>query len=159
MGLAVVVAGEERTAAGPRVVASRSVFYPDTERVMGWDISEKGFQVVLSPEVPEMVRRYLRRDVDAFLADHGLERSEIGSWVAHPGGPKVLEAMQDALEVSEEELEVTWRGLREVGNLSSVSVLLALGVTMKEKRPPPGTPGLLFAMGPGFCSELVLLEW
>ena len=158
-GAAVIVAGAELPAAGPRVVASRSVFYPDTEKVMGWDISERGFQVVLSPEVPDMVRRHLRPDVDAFLADHGLERSQIHSWVAHPGGPKVLEAMQEALELPEEALEVTWRGLREVGNLSSASVLLALDTTMKEKRPPAGTPGLLFAMGPGFCSELVLLEW
>ena len=158
-GAAVILAGAERRTEGPRVVASRSIFYSDTEKVMGWEISEKGFQVVLSPEVPQMVLNHLRQDVDAFLSDHGLDRSRIGSWVAHPGGPKVLEAMQEALEIPREALEVTWKGLREVGNLSSASVLLALEATMADGRPEKGTPGLLFAMGPGFCSELVLLEW
>lgn len=152
--------GAGSTAAnGPRVIASASSFYYDTERVMGWDISEKGFQVVLSAEVPEMVRRHLRGDVDAFLAEQGLTRADIASWVAHPGGPKVLEAMQEEMELPEEALAVTWRGLREVGNLSSTSVLLVLQETMAEHRPPPGSYGLLLAMGPGFCSELVLLQW
>jgi alkylresorcinol/alkylpyrone synthase len=145
--------------AGPQVLASASSFYYDTERVMGWDVSEKGFQVVLSAEVPEMVRRHLRTDVDAFLAEQGLTRADIASWVAHPGGPKVLEAMQEELELPAAALAVTWRGLREVGNLSSTSVLLVLQETMAKHRPPPGSYGLLLAMGPGFCSELVLLRW
>jgi alkylresorcinol/alkylpyrone synthase len=144
---------------GPTVLASRSSFYYDTERVMGWDISERGFQVVLSAEVPEMVRRHLRRDVDAFLAEHGLARADVASWVAHPGGPKVLEAMQEELELPREALAVTWRSLQEVGNLSSTSVLLVLEETLEGHRPAPGSLGLLLAMGPGFCSELVLLRW
>jgi alkylresorcinol/alkylpyrone synthase len=151
--------GDSGTLDGPRVVASASSFYYDTERVMGWDISEKGFQVVLSAEVPEMVRKHLRGDVDAFLAEQGLSRDDISTWVAHPGGPKVLEAMQEELELPEEALAVTWRGLREVGNLSSTSVLLVLQETMEKHRPPPGSYGLLMAMGPGFCSEVVLLQW
>lgn len=126
---------------------------------MGWDISERGFRIVLSAGVPDVVREHLRPDVDAFLADHGLSRGDIGSWVAHPGGPKVLEAMQEALELPEGALDVTWRSLREVGNLSSTSVLLVLADTLEHHRPAPGTLGLLTAMGPGFCSELVLLEW
>ena len=158
---AAVLVGEERPegARGPRVVASASSFYYDTERVMGWDISEKGFQVVLSAEVPEMVRRHLRQDVDAFLAQHGLTRADVASWVAHPGGPKVLEAMQESLELPEEALAVTWRSLQEVGNLSSTSVLLVLAETMQSHRPAAGSYGLMLAMGPGFCSELVLLQW
>ncbi len=163
---AVVVAGAEReppaapgSRPGPRVVATRSVFYPDSERVMGWDVSEQGFQIVLSADVPEVTRRFLRRDVDEFLADQGLARADVGSWVCHPGGPKVLEAMEEALELPEGALDVTWRSLREVGNLSSTSVLLVLEETLERHRPPPGTLGLLLAMGPGFCSELVLLEW
>jgi alkylresorcinol/alkylpyrone synthase len=158
---AVVLVGDERdeAAAGPRVLASASSFYYDTERVMGWDISEKGFQVVLSAEVPEMVRRHLRADVDAFLAGQGLTRADIASYVAHPGGPKVLEAMQEELELPPEALAVTWRSLRDVGNLSSTSVLLVLEETMASHRPPAGSYGLLLAMGPGFCSEVVLLQW
>jgi len=156
---AVVMVGDNRSAKGPRVVASESIFYRDTERVMGWDISEKGFQVVLSARVPEVVRDHLRVDVDRFLADHGLARQDISSWVAHPGGPRVLEAMEKALEVPREALGVTWRSLKEVGNLSSASVLLVLEETMAHHRPEPGSLGMLLALGPGFCSELVLLEW
>lgn len=156
---AAVLVGEKRTAKGPTVLATRSIFYRDTERVMGWDISERGFQVVLSAAVPNVVRQHLRADVDAFLADQGLSRQDIASWVAHPGGPKVLEAMEEALEVPREALEVTWKSLREIGNLSSASVLLVLEETMANHRPPPGSLGLLLALGPGFCSELVLLEW
>ncbi|RMG44902.1 MAG: type III polyketide synthase [Acidobacteria bacterium] len=155
---AAVVAGAELEARGPRVVATRSVFYPDTERVMGWDIGGDGFRVVLSPEVPEMVRRHLRRDVDAFLAEHGLDRAEISRWICHPGGPKVIEAIAEALELPAAALEPARRSLREFGNLSSASVLFVLAEAL-ENAPPPGSPAMLLAMGPGFCSELVLLEW
>jgi alkylresorcinol/alkylpyrone synthase len=155
---AVVLVGAEHDAAGPRVAASRSAFYPGTERVMGWDISERGFQIVLSAEVPAMVRRHLRPDVEAFLTAHDLERDDISSWLAHTGGPKVLEAVEEALELPPDALALAWKSLREVGNLSSTSVLLVLEETMADS-PPRETRGLLFAMGPGFCSELVLLEW
>ncbi len=156
---AAVVTGNGRASEGPRIVATRSIFYPDSERVMGWDISERGFQIVLSADVPAVVHRHLTRDVDAFLAEHGLERRDVGSWIAHTGGPRVLEAMEEALELPDGALELSWKSLREVGNLSSTSVLLVLEETMRERRPPPGTPGVLLALGPGFCSELVLLEW
>ena len=106
---------------------------------MGWDISESGFQIVLSADVPEVVREFLRPDVDAFLAEHGLTRADIASWVCHPGGPKVLEAMQEALELPDGALDVTWRSLREVGNLSSTSVLLVLAETLETTGPPPGS--------------------
>jgi alkylresorcinol/alkylpyrone synthase len=156
---AAVVVGAARGGDGPEIVATRSVFYPDSERVMGWDISETGFKIVLSADVPQVVERYLRRDVDDFLAAQGLARADIGSWVCHPGGPKVLEAMESALELPEAALELTWRSLAQVGNLSSTSVLLVLRDTLAERRPPPGSLGMLLALGPGFCSELVLLRW
>jgi len=156
---AVVVTGENRPAQGPRIIATRSVFYPDSERVMGWDISETGFKIVLSSDVPVVAREKLRPDVDAFLAEYGLTKDDISSWVCHPGGPKVLEAMQESLELPPGALDVTWRSLREVGNLSSASVLLILEEILANRRPPPGSWGMLLAMGPGFCSELVLLRW
>ena len=156
---AAVVTGADRQASGPRIVASRSVFYPDSERVMGWDISETGFKIVLSADVPLVARDKLRPDVDSFLAEHGLTISDVASWVCHPGGPKVLEAMQESLGLPPGALDVTWRSLQEVGNLSSTSVLLVLAETLENHRPPPGSWGVLLAMGPGFCSELVLLQW
>jgi alkylresorcinol/alkylpyrone synthase len=156
---AVLVTGSERHAEGPEILATRSVFYPQTEHVMGWDISEKGFRIVLSPEVPAMVERHWAHDVDAFLGDMGLTRNDIGSWILHSGGPKVLEAMAATLHLPDGALDASWECLRRVGNISSVSVLLVLEEVMNHRRPVPGTLSLLGAMGPGFCSELVLLRW
>ena len=160
---AVVIAGDKcdwlRPSAGPRIVATRSIFYPDTEEMMGWDISESGFRIVLSPEVPELIRRKLGGDVDSFLADLGRDRGEVGSWVLHTGGPKVLQATAESLGLKDGQLAASWDCLRRVGNLSSASVLVVLEDVMKNRRPAPGTFGLLAAMGPGFCSELVALEW
>ena len=155
---AAVIVGGNRQAMGPEIVDTRSVFYRDSERVMGWDVSERGFSIVLSAEVPDMVTRFLGADIDEFLGGHGLTRSDIGVWVAHPGGPKVLEAMEKALELPDAALAEAWRTLREVGNLSSTSVLLVLEQALASP-PPEGTWGLMTAMGPGFCSEMVLLRW
>jgi alkylresorcinol/alkylpyrone synthase len=144
---------------GPRVVASASRLYPDSERVMGWDIGASGFKVVLDKSVPDVVHRYLRADVDGFLARQGLALPDIASWVCHPGGPKVLTAFESALDLPREALARTWSSLHEVGNLSSASVLFVLADTLRNGRPPAGTHGMLLALGPGFCSELVLMAW
>jgi len=156
---AVVVTGDQLGAMGPEIVATRSVFYPETEHMMGWKISERGFRIVLSPEVPILIRENLGGNMDAFLADHGLKRGDIGSWVLHTGGPKVLEATSDALALHDGQLDASWDCLKKVGNLSSASVLVVLEDVMRNRRPEPGTWGILAAMGPGFCSELVLLKW
>jgi alkylresorcinol/alkylpyrone synthase len=97
--------------------------------------------------------------VDAFLAAQGLSRRDLRHWVCHSGGPKVLEAVESALELPPDALERSWRSLRDVGNLSSASVLFVLGELLDDGAARPGELGLLFAMGPGFCSELVLLQW
>jgi alkylresorcinol/alkylpyrone synthase len=161
---AVIVTGPEFEASepeipGPTILATRSVFYPSTEDMMGWNISEKGFRIILSTEVPTLIRENLGRDVDAFLADNGHKRSDLKSFVLHTGGPKVLDASADALGLHNGQLDASWDCLRKVGNLSSASVLCVLEDVMKNRRPEPGTLGLLAAMGPGFCSELLLLKW
>lgn len=162
---AVVLVGEahplavSRGAAGQvEVAAARSRFYADTERAMGFDVGTHGMRIVLDAAVPDLVRTHLRDDVDGFLADHGLTRADIGFYVAHPGGPKVLDALAEALEVDPSVLAVTWESLRDVGNMSSVSVLHVLERTLRDVPPEPGSHGLMLAMGPGFCSEMVLLE-
>jgi alkylresorcinol/alkylpyrone synthase len=156
---AVILTGSERGGPGPQVVDSASSFYPGTEYVMGWDISEEGFRIVLSPDVPEMVRKHLAPDVDGFLARHNLQRNDIDSWIMHTGGPKVLEATEQSLGLSEGTLDASWKSLRRVGNLSSTSVLLVLEEFMNLRRPSSGSHSILAAMGPGFCAELVLLRW
>jgi alkylresorcinol/alkylpyrone synthase len=160
---AVVAVGTARAAdavrlSGPEVLDSRSHLYPDTQRTMGWDVTSTGLKIVLDADVPTLARRYLGDDVRNFLADHGLAIDDVSAWVCHPGGPKVIDAIQDAVGLPAEALELTWRSLATVGNLSSSSVLHVLHDTVL-KRPPAGTPGVLMAMGPGFCSELVLLRW
>jgi alkylresorcinol/alkylpyrone synthase len=156
---AVLVAGDECDVSGPEIVATKSVFYPGTEEVMGWDISEDGFRIVLSPEVPNVIRDRLGNDVDEFLAEHDLTRHSIGAWILHTGGPKILEATQESLGLEREQLAASWECLRKVGNLSSASVLVVLEDFMMNRRPEPGTWSVLAAMGPGFCSELILLRW
>ncbi len=153
---AVVASG---TLDGPiEVLDSRSRLYPDSERTMGFDVASTGLRIVLDAEVPTLVERHLRGDVDALLAGHGLTRDDIGWWVCHPGGPKVIEALQAALEVPRDAVRLTWESLARVGNLSSASVLHVLEDTLRDRPPTPGTHGMLLAMGPGFCSELVLLR-
>ncbi|MBM3461902.1 MAG: type III polyketide synthase [Armatimonadetes bacterium] len=156
---AAAVVGRGVRGGGPRVVATRSVFYPDTERVMGWEVQDSGFQVLLAPTIPDLVRANVPANVDDFLRDHGVKRSDIDLWVCHPGGPKILEAFQEALGLTRDDLAVTWDCLRAHGNLSSASVLFVLHETLRRKSPSPGARGLMMAMGPGFCAELVLLEW
>lgn len=159
---AVVVVGPQRARrlglGGPDIVGTRSRLYPDTERVMGWDIGGSGFRIVLAASVADVVERHLGDDMAAFLASHGLGIGDVERWIAHPGGPKVLAATARALGLSNGELDVTWRSLAEVGNLSSASVLHVLGETL-ERPATPGAAGVMVAMGPGFCSELVLLRW
>ncbi|MFJ2958922.1 type III polyketide synthase [Streptomyces sp. NPDC087270] len=163
---ALVAVGREHPAArargperGPETVATRSHLYPDTERLLGWDIADSGFRIVLGSDLPDTVLRHLGPEVREFLTDHDLKPADVTGWICHPGGPKVLEAVRETLDLPARALELTWRSLAEVGNLSSASVLHILRDTLDRRPPLPGTPGLMLSMGPGFSSELVLLRW
>jgi alkylresorcinol/alkylpyrone synthase len=154
---AVVLSADEGP--GPRVVASDAVFYPGTERVMGWDVVDTGFKIVLSSQVPAMARAHVGDDVTRFLASRALTRDDVTHWIAHTGGPKVLEAFQEALALPPGALDRSWQSLRAIGNLSSASVLFVLHDLLRAGTAHPGDRGLLLAMGPGFCSEMALLQW
>lgn len=156
---AAVLVGASRSADGPRILSSRSFFYPDTEEVMGWNITREGFGVMLSADVPKVVHEHIGANVDQFLSENGLHRDNISSFICHPGGPKVLQAFQDSLHLPEKALASSWESLRRVGNLSSASVLMVLRDGMNGARPSAGSYSLMTAMGPGFCSEFVLLQW
>lgn len=160
---AVVAVGADRARRlglqGPRVIDSRSHLYPGTSDTMGWDIRETGLKIVLGAGVPDLVRQYLGDDAGSFLGSHDLQLSDVTGWVCHPGGPKVIEAIESVLHLEPEALELTWRSLAEIGNLSSSSVLHVLADTLNKRSFAEGSPGVLMAMGPGFCSELVLLSW
>ena len=161
---AVVLAGSDAVLPNPpqrtpKILATRSTFYRHTEHVMGWDIRDTGFRIVLSPDVPKVVLENVRRDVESFLSEQNLTLAEIKSWIFHSGGPKVLEATEKALDLPKEALALSWKSLREVGNLSAASVLCVLEDTIKNQPGEPGTYSILAAMGPAFCLELVLLQW
>ncbi|MDO5738769.1 MAG: 3-oxoacyl-[acyl-carrier-protein] synthase III C-terminal domain-containing protein [Ornithinimicrobium sp.] len=157
-GAAAVVAGGDATSGLIEVLGTRSRLYPDSERTMGFDFGASGLRIVLDAQVPAIVGRYICEDVDGFLQEHGLTRSDVEWWVCHPGGPKVIDALRDSLDLSDHDLALTRQSLSRIGNLSSASVLHVLADTLRERPPRPGSYGLLMAMGPGFCSELVLLR-
>ena len=138
------------------VQATRSVLFPNTEGVMGWDIVDTGFRIVLGPQVPELAQTALAHNIRAFLSANGLRPSQITRWIAHPGGPAVIDAMERGLELPHGALNRSRDCLARIGNLSSASVLVILqeSIAADQSR----GPALLLAMGPGFCAELVLLR-
>jgi alkylresorcinol/alkylpyrone synthase len=143
----------------PRVVDSLSAFFPQTERVMGWDFVDEGFKIVLSQDVPKIAEQHVPELVDTLLANHGITRADVTAYLAHPGGPAVIEAMQRALSLPSDALTRTRKSLTEVGNLSSVSALFILEGYLRELSAKRGDHALMLAMGPAFCAEAVLLEW
>lgn len=155
---AVIAIGSGRAPAGPTLLATHSRLYPDTGDVLGWDIGADGFRIVLSAEVATVIEKYLGDDVRRFLDGLGLSTADIATWICHTGGPRVIEAVENTLDLPVHALDRTRKSLRDNGNLSSVSVLDVLRANLDDP-PPPGSYGLMMAMGPGFCSELVLLGW
>ena len=158
---AAILVGSERSTERnlPRIVASQSIFFPDTEQMMGWRIRDTGFEIILSAGVPDLIRDNLRQAVDSFLSEYGLSRRDIKHWIAHTGGPKVLQAIQEALEISRCALAGSWKSLAATGNLSSASVLFVAADFLESNAASRGDYGMLLSMGRGFCGELVLLRW
>jgi alkylresorcinol/alkylpyrone synthase len=159
---AVVMVGDERAArmpaTGPDVVDARSALYPDTESVIGFTASETGFRIILTAQVSEVIEANFGRDVTGFLGDNDLAIADIATWIAHPGGPRVLEQFQSSLGLADGVFDNSWRSLAAVGNLSSVSVLHILAEELAAPH-QPGSHGALFALGPGVSAELLLLRW
>jgi alkylresorcinol/alkylpyrone synthase len=161
---AVVATGREAAAPPgparlPAVIATRSEVYPDSTDTLGWRLGTDGFRIVLTADLADVVERQLNGSVTAFLGEHGLTIDDISSWICHPGGPKVLDAAQRALKLPDGALAASRRSLAEAGNMSSVSVLHILELTVAADPPPPGSFGLMIGLGPGVSAELLLLRW
>ena len=159
---AVVLVGSQHPLSrrgGPHVVDSQAHFFHGTERTMGWDVVDGGFKVVLDRDVPAIAREGLPSLVDTLIGRHHLARGDIRSWVVHPGGPAVMQAITEGLGLPADALAETRRSLAEIGNLSSASVLCLLDDFRKRVRPERGSHGLLIAMGPAFSAEAALLRW
>lgn len=153
----VVITGRE--AAGPRIVASESFLFPNSLDAMGFDLRDSGFHIVLSKDVPQLIREKVKGIVDGFLARQGLTREDLSAFLLHPGGQKLLSFMEAELELTRSDTEISWDVLRRFGNLSSASVLFILQEWLARREMPPGSYGLLMAFGPGFTAEMILLQW
>jgi alkylresorcinol/alkylpyrone synthase len=158
-GAAALVATGVQGAGGPKVIASRSEVYPDSGDALGWRLASDGFRIVLTADLADVVEQRLNDSVSSFLASCGLTADQIKSWICHPGGPKVIDAIQKSLELPDSAVKLSRRSLADVGNLSSASVLHILETTIDTCPPPPGSAGLMIGLGPGVSVELVLLRW
>jgi alkylresorcinol/alkylpyrone synthase len=153
----VVVTGRE--APGPRILASECFLFPNSLNAMGFDLRDSGLHIVLSKDVPELIRERVKDLAVGFLARHGLRRDDISAFLLHPGGQKLLSFMQEELGLDRADTEISWEILRRYGNLSSASVLFILNEWLVQKEMPSGSYGLLMAFGPGFTAEMILIQW
>ena len=146
-----------RQASGGRggIIATRDHFWRDTEHIMGWDIKDNGFGVVLSADLPSLMRRELRPALDDFLARNGLELADLKGVLLHPGGRRVLDTAQDVLGLSKRDLSHSWDVLREYGNMSSATALFILE---RALRAGASGPHLLAAFGPGFSAYFIAID-
>ena len=155
---AVVVSGRTPKSPALEHLEHKTVLFEDSRDIMGFDLGTRGFEILLSPRIPLLVRKNLRVEVDAFLEAQGLQLSEMSFFVAHPGGTKVLDNVRDTLDLDEDDVASSRRVLRDFGNLSSASVHLVAQDLLEHDAVDPGAFGLMIAMGPGFTLELALLR-
>ncbi|KGX87915.1 type III polyketide synthase [Pontibacillus litoralis] len=142
----------------PTITATSSKLLQDSLDVMGWNTIDEGFQVVFAKSIPHIVETFWKEHVQCFEQKYKLNTKEMPFFVAHPGGKKVLEAYASTLHCSSTALRCSYDVLREHGNMSSATVLHVLKKYMEENH-PVGTKSMLAALGPGFSSELLHLEW
>ena len=154
---AVLVEGDQVAGPGLPILGTRSRFYPDSLDVMGWTVLQQGLQVVFAQRIPDIVADTACEDVGTFLGEHGLGLGDIGAFLLHPGGTKVLEAYETALGLVPQQLDLSRGVLRDFGNMSSATVLFVLERYLRERGTGRGGHGLISALGPGFCSESVLV--
>ncbi len=158
-GAAAAVLSGRAEGEGPEIVDSQTTSLPQSTHLMGFDLGDKGFQIILSKEIPSAVRSRLRPIVEDFLRRSGRAFGDITHLLFHPGGKRILEVYRDELGVSDEALRFSHKVLRECGNVSSSTVLMILDETLRSGAPRKGDVGLLMAMGPGFSIEQLLLHW
>ncbi|MGA9290591.1 MAG: 3-oxoacyl-[acyl-carrier-protein] synthase III C-terminal domain-containing protein, partial [Anaerobacillus sp.] len=142
----------------PDVIATQSTLMKDSEDVMGWEVSNEGLHVVFSKSIPSIVSSWLEPNVREFLTSESKEPEQIDYFIAHPGGTKVLTAYEEALGLDRSMTDVSRSILRQYGNMSSVTIIFVLDQFLRDGC-IVGDIGLMAALGPGFCSELLLLEW
>lgn len=137
-----------------RVAATGSCLVPDSTDAMGWTIGDHGFEMTLARGVPGLIARHLRPWLNGWLGENGLHLDRVRSWVVHPGGPKILTAVEDALNLGRDELAISRAVFAECGNMSSPTVLFILErLTRQDEQ----GPCVVLAFGPGLMAEALLL--
>jgi predicted naringenin-chalcone synthase len=139
----------------PRWLASGSTVVPQTEDLMSWNIGDHGFQMTLSARVPDVIQSSLRNWLAGWLASEGTDLDQIAHWGIHPGGPRILQACIDALQLEPGEIQTARDVLAEFGNMSSPTILFIVERLIRNKTPGPC---VLLAFGPGLTIEAALVE-
>jgi alkylresorcinol/alkylpyrone synthase len=159
---AVLVSGDDAPASGPvrtpQIVDTLSTLYPDSADIMGWNVIDGGFEVVFSSRIPSIVRDEFPALLHEFLARHGLTQADIGRFLLHPGGAKVIAAYEEALGLDPEALEITRQVLRRYGNMSSATIFFVVEEALRQAPLAAGEYGVMAVFGPGFSAELVLIR-
>ena len=153
---AIITGGE---GPGPKILDTSTYLFPNSLRAMGFDLKESGLTIVLSKDVPQMIREKIAGLVTAFLGRHSLCKEKISAFVLHPGGQKLMQYMEEELGLEPQHTGFSWDVLREYGNLSSASVFFVLHEWLTKRSLSNGAYGLMAAFGPGFSAELLLLQW
>lgn len=160
---AVLLVGDEHPLADKAKLEwknSQAAFFPDTEDMMGWKVSEKGLSITLSKSVPQITQEQVPVLVEKFLEKTQVSKKQIQSYFAHPGGPKVLLAMEEALGLGSGDLNHSWESLKQNGNMSSVSVLDIMSRHLQRGSLSQEQPySISVAMGPAFSAEVGLFQW
>ncbi len=145
---------------GLEIIDTRTEMFPDSLDKMGFDLRDRGLHVVLSPHVPRLLAEHTPRLVERLLHQHALTSDNLDFYAIHPGGRRLLEALQDALELDEVATRHSWDVLRDYGNQSSASVLFVLARLLEQVDGPDGPRGhgILGAFGPGITAEFALLR-
>ena len=154
-GAAAVLLGAGDSASGIGIRAWGEHRWPDSLDVMGWRIEDDGFGVLFSRDIPTLVRERFATAADAFLRKHGLGRGDLAGYVCHPGGAKVVAALEEALDLAPGTMTAARDVLRDFGNMSAPSALFVL-----ERMLAEGARGahLLSSLGPGFSAGFALLD-
>ena len=136
-----------------RVAASGSCLIPESADAMGWTVGDHGFEMMMSRKIPALIAKNLRAWLEDWLGDNGLSLADVRSWAVHPGGPKILTAVEECLELPKEALAASWAVYSEYGNMSSPTVLFVLDRLRRQNAP---RPCVALGFGPGLVAEATL---
>lgn len=158
-GAAMALVTSDAAAGGPRVVAQATRCDYQTLEHMSFTLTDHGFRMYLSSYVPELLAASIEPFVDSLLAEQGLARADVRFWGIHPGSTKIVDYVQERLDLSDEQVQHSHAVLSAYGNMSSATILFVLDRIQQCEQPQRGDYGVLMAFGPGLTMEAALLQW